>query len=262
MTHPTLISFSGGRTSAYMLHRLLEQGQNVLALFANTGKERPETLDFVNECAVRWHAPVVWLEFQFVDVGGGQPKSSYKVVDYATAARNGEPFEALITQNKKCPSPVFRWCTDRLKIRPIRQYIKATFPADYGDMKMAIGIRADEAHRGKNQTYSKPKPIFPLLDAGITKHDVDAFWRKQPFDLRIDSRQGNCDMCFLKRRSVLVELIRQEPDRAAWWIEQEARTGTVFNRAASYADLKTMSERLRLFDLGDDVGGVSCFCTD
>jgi 3'-phosphoadenosine 5'-phosphosulfate sulfotransferase (PAPS reductase)/FAD synthetase len=56
---PAVISFSGGRTSAYMLRKVLDahEGElppDVFVVFADTGKERPETLDFVRECSKRW----------------------------------------------------------------------------------------------------------------------------------------------------------------------------------------------------------------
>ena len=55
---PALISFSGGRTSAYMLKQIIDAHRGKLpddvhVAFANTGKEREETLRFVNECARR-----------------------------------------------------------------------------------------------------------------------------------------------------------------------------------------------------------------
>lgn len=60
---PAVISFSGGRTSAEMLRRILdahdgELPDDVFVDFTNTGKEREETLVFVNECSVRWGIPI------------------------------------------------------------------------------------------------------------------------------------------------------------------------------------------------------------
>lgn len=60
---PALISFSGGRTSAYMLFKILEAHGGVLppdvhVVFANTGREREETLRFVHQCASRWNVRI------------------------------------------------------------------------------------------------------------------------------------------------------------------------------------------------------------
>ena len=64
---PALISFSGGRTSGFMLWHILdahngELPPDVYVTFANTGKEREETLRFVFECQSRWGAKIRWLE--------------------------------------------------------------------------------------------------------------------------------------------------------------------------------------------------------
>ena len=90
---PTIVSFSGGRTSAYMLWRVLQSNNGIpdeaIVCFANTGKEDEETLKFVHACATRWQVPITWLEFR-----DSEPK--FEVVNFETASRNGEPFEALI----------------------------------------------------------------------------------------------------------------------------------------------------------------------
>ena len=70
---PALVSFSGGRTSAYMLWRILQAHggtlpDDVVVAFANTGKEREETLRFVHECGSRWNVPIRWIEYR-VDTG-------------------------------------------------------------------------------------------------------------------------------------------------------------------------------------------------
>src|SRR5690606_34061881 len=60
------VAFSGGRTSGMLLHRLIEangilSGRAVVT-FQNTSRERPETLDFVQEVGERFGQPIVWLE--------------------------------------------------------------------------------------------------------------------------------------------------------------------------------------------------------
>lgn len=64
---PAVISFSGGRTSGLMLRRILDAHDgalppDVFVVFANTGKERGETLDFVRDCAVHWDVRIRWVE--------------------------------------------------------------------------------------------------------------------------------------------------------------------------------------------------------
>ena len=62
-----LISFSGGRTSGYMLHRILEANgdlpDRVKVLFANTGREMSGTLDFVHNVEKNWGVDITWLEY-------------------------------------------------------------------------------------------------------------------------------------------------------------------------------------------------------
>ena len=65
---PTCISFSGGRTSAFMLHKVLLNGGGQLpdqakVIFCNTGKEDEATLQFVKDCSDQWNVPITWLEY-------------------------------------------------------------------------------------------------------------------------------------------------------------------------------------------------------
>ena len=60
---PVAIQFSGGRSSAYMLRHILDAHNGALpsncrVLFQNTGKERPKTLDFIQECSIRWNVEI------------------------------------------------------------------------------------------------------------------------------------------------------------------------------------------------------------
>lgn len=202
---PAVISFSGGRTSAMMLRLILDAHDGKLpddvhVLFANTGKEMPETLDFVRECEVRWDVPITWLEY----VDHDEPQQRWREVTYETASRNGEPFEALIARKQYLPNPVTRFCTAELKIRVMKLYAQQVLGFD--DWEVVIGFRADEQRRVAKLSLPDKEPFSrsaPLARMGITKREVGEFWRAQPFDLRLPNMNGttmhgNCDLCFLK----------------------------------------------------------------
>ncbi len=65
----TVVSFSGGRTSGFLLYHVLKAHDfdlpdNVQVIFENTGKERLETLDFIDEVSKRWGVDITWLEWR------------------------------------------------------------------------------------------------------------------------------------------------------------------------------------------------------
>ena len=107
ITQPTCISFSGGRTSAYMLWLVLQANgglpADTVVCFANTGKEVEATLRFVRDCAEHWQVPIHWLEYRPIEPG-------FVVVDFDTASRAGEPFEMLVRKRQYLPNPVARGC--------------------------------------------------------------------------------------------------------------------------------------------------------
>lgn len=216
------IAFSGGRTSAFLLHEILEANgplpERVIVTFQNTGREMPETLDFIAEVGRRWQVPIVWLEYQPEEPG-------YQVVDRARAASNGEPFEALIRKRKFLPNVMARFCTTELKIRTVKKYLMSQ---GWQRWTNCVGIRADEPHR-----LNKPPPKerwsvwTPLATAGVTKREVTDFWARQPFDLQLVNvagvtPMGNCDGCFLKSEANVARLAATHPERHAWWERMEA----------------------------------------
>ena len=231
------ISFSGGRTSAYILHHILEANgdlpDRVQVTFANTGREMPETLDFVQECSQRWGLKVTWLEYK------REPKkNSYQVVSHNQAAREGEPFADLIKSRSYLPNAVARFCTAELKIRPMKQYLMSI---GWERWVACLGIRADEIRRVKEDSKDRWTFWHPLVDAGVTKADISSFWKAQDFDLKLLNSNGttplgNCDMCFLKSEATLASIAKEHPDRAQWWIDMESHTSSRFRNGR---DLKS-----------------------
>lgn len=57
MSIPQIVSFSGGRTSAYLVH-LMEQrrlsGEDVHYVYMDTGAEHPKTYEFIRNVVKEW----------------------------------------------------------------------------------------------------------------------------------------------------------------------------------------------------------------
>lgn len=240
-----LVSFSGGQTSAYMTKWCIDNLSNqyeIVVVFANTGKEREETLQFVNECDKRWNFNTVWVE-AVVDPEKGKG-TSFKVVTFETASRNGEPFERVI-QKYGIPNSAFPHCTRELKTRPIHKYIKSLGWKRY---YTAIGIRKDEVDR-IDKNYKKNRFVYPFIALNMKpsdKIDVNIFWLTQDFRLKLKGYEGNCDLCWKKSDRKILTLLLENPNRAEWWDEMQKKYGKgsyyFFRQNRSILDLLKQSE--------------------
>lgn len=245
ITGPALISFSGGRTSAYMLWRILQAHGGLLpddvhVCFANTGKEREETLRFVHECGTRWGVKINWLEF-VTDLASAGPAGRIEEVGYNSASRAGEPFDRLIARKQAIPSTVTgRWCTDFLKVRTLHNFMRRQ-GFEPGTFFEVIGIRADEADRAKRLRASgrnvAGKITTPLIDASVRKSDVLEFWAAQPFDLELPRGYGNCDHCPFVGTKNRIARARFDPAGTLWWASHEQGRKFNFGRTFSFVEV-------------------------
>jgi 3'-phosphoadenosine 5'-phosphosulfate sulfotransferase (PAPS reductase)/FAD synthetase len=253
-----------------MLWRVLQSNdglpQEAVVCFANTGKEEEATLRFVRDCGEHWNVPITWVEYRNDERG-------YAVVNYETASRNGEPFEAVIRQKQYLPNPVTRFCTIELKIRPMGKYLRDIGYAETyseGAEMSWIGIRADEPRR---VAKIEDKSRVPLAVAGVSVDDVQLFWASQPFNLELPTYKGrtlagNCDLCFLKPANQVLSLINEKPERAVWWARMEALalaskpSGAVFRSdRPSYAQMAANAAS-QVDAFGYDEEAMACFCGD
>ena len=272
---PALISFSGGRTSAFMLKQIIDAHggtlpDDIYVTFANTGKEMPETLDFVQACSEHWDVKVHWLELEMADE---RPVYRTKEVTYETASRNGEPFAALIGRRSYLPNPVARFCTAELKIRRMKDFMWKMQGYEHWDN--VLGLRYGEPKRVSSSRNASERErwgnLMPMYDAKHTVKDVLEFWQKANFDLTLPSIDGqtlagNCDLCFLKGRKTLTKLIKERPDLTTSWIAQENRigegTGATFRSdRPPYVELLKEAENPVMDDMFED-DTMSCFCHD
>lgn len=258
LTGPALISFSGGRTSAYMLWLILQAHggklpDDVHVAFANTGKEREETLRFVHECSVRWGVDIHWLEF-VTDLRSAGAAGRFVEVGYNSASRAGEPLDRLIERKKSLFSTLRgRWCTERCKVCVLHDFMesKGFTPGSYTEV---IGFRADEGDRAyelpRRPRNANRKFAFPLTEAGIRKGDVMKAWENSEFDLQIKRGTGNCDHCPFLGFKARVHRARHNPDGLGWWLQKENDFDFWFGRE-SFAEVVQAAHSQPMLDLDD-----------
>ena len=214
---PLVVSFSGGRTSAMMARMIqvspIYAGRKVIHVYANTGKEREETLEFIRRCDEEWGFDTVWLEAVISPEKG--EGTSFKVVDYKTAIRNTDPMAAGhpffdLCKKYGIPSNSAPHCTRELKTKTIRKYLTSIGLTKWEE---AWGIRADEPQRAT----PRGNVVYPMVEIGITEPMVRRFWTAQPFDLGLKDYQGNCDLCFKKSLRKRLTILRESPALAADW---------------------------------------------
>ena len=285
--YETVISFSGGRTSGYMLKKILNAYKgnipnNIHVIFCNTGKEMQETLNFVNKCEVEWHVNVIWLEYDAVNDEHG-----FKITNHNEASRDGEPFNLLLKtlRNRRIaagktekddpfsvlPNPVARFCTKYLKYDAIRKYMHSINIKKYDEV---LGLRYDEprrAIRARNASTRNKSKLTPLFTDKKTKEDILSWWSSYKFDLALpiingEAPHGNCDLCFLKKKGKIEKLIREDVNRAKWWADQEQEFNNVFRKDrpnyAQLINLINLDKQTSLFTDANDDEDISCFCHD
>lgn len=109
-------SISGGKDSAAMSLWLTEQGIEHQRVFADTGWESDVTYAYIRDVLEPKIGPIHWLipEMQM---------------------------EELCTKKGMFPSRIRRWCTEKLKVIPIRNFIRELG----GPVVNTVGIRAGES---------------------------------------------------------------------------------------------------------------------
>jgi len=222
-----LVSFSGGETSAFMAHYLNNHYEdfgyeNIVFVFANTGLENEETLEFVENCDRHFKLGVQWIEADVINkpnVG-----THYNHTDFDYAKRSGEPFEAVIAKYG-IPNMSAPHCSRELKSVPIRKFGKDWFNGE--KYHTAIGIRKDEWDR-MNDKAAELGIIYPLIFRGMlptNKAMVNLFWKSMPFRLELKGYQGNCATCWKKSDKKLYQIAKEKPKVFDFMNKMETKYG-------------------------------------
>lgn len=180
-----ILSLSGGKDSTALAIYMRNRIPDMEYVFCDTGKELPETYEFLNKVEAYLGKPIVRLNSEYSFDHWLQVYSGF------------------------LPSARMRWCTKSLKLKPFERYCGEDVVYSY------IGIRADENRQGYISTKPNIIPVFPFKEDGITKADVFRILEESGLGLpdyyKWRTRSG-CYFCFFQRKAEWVGLKENHPD--------------------------------------------------
>lgn len=208
-----VVSFSGGRTSAWLVWLMEQQrklGAQVFYVFMDTGAEHPKTYEFIRNIVKYWGIPLVCIRAKYnEELGKG---NDYEIVPVNQIGPDLQPWLGMV-KKYGCPQVSMPYCTTRMKTEPHDKYCDAAFGS--GAYTTWLGIRIDEPGRlGGRQGV---RYLAEISD--FEKGDVLEWWKRQPFDLGIPEHLGNCVFCIKKGLNKVALAAKDEPIMAVRFIE-------------------------------------------
>jgi hypothetical protein len=266
-----LVTVSGGRSSAMMAYHIHTspkyQDYEKAYVFANTGMERPETIEFLNKIEFDWGIPLTLIEGTYSNVMG--VGVGYKIVDWDTLDMQAKVFEQCIMHMNKgtfdgLPNQEAPYCSERMKTIPCNKFAKEIFNGE--KYIKAIGFRREDMPKRISWPEIKEDKarIFPLLTdfpQPIGLPELNSWWNNQPFQLNINSKLGNCELCWKKSDNNLVDVIRKGTRFVEWWKDMEEQYGnTSFRGKKSIADFVAIANQPSTMNIDFSESEEGCVC--
>ena len=190
-----LLGLSGGKDSSALAVYMRDRVPEMEYFFSDTGKELPETYEFLDCLEAFLGKPIIRLNMD------------------TDASKNRDFDHWLTLYGGLLPSSQVRWCTVNLKIKPFEEYVGEDNAYNY------VAIRADEDRVGykplKTPALRNIEPKYPFKEDGVTKEDVYRILEESGLGLpdyyNWRTRSG-CYFCFFQRKSEWVGLLEEHPD--------------------------------------------------
>jgi 3'-phosphoadenosine 5'-phosphosulfate sulfotransferase (PAPS reductase)/FAD synthetase len=242
-----VFNFSGGRTSAYMVIKYWKEGD--LVIFTDTGREHPKTYKFINDFEAYEKIPVIRTSLN----------------------QSNDAFREMLAKKKfkALPHRMKRFCTPELKVKVAKRFLRSMGIQHFNNF---IGFRVDEPNRIKNKIYyKKVHNKYPLFYDGITKQMILEYFKNKPYDLEIPHILGNCTLCFLKGKNAIIAILREYPELAEKWIEDEEEAqkngkygGHTYFKNITIKELRSIAQNnlFKNYDLNKIESSYTCKCTN
>ncbi len=211
-----VLSYGGGVNSTALALLLMDRGEEFLMVFADTGAEYPETLEYIEYFEEATGHPIDIVRAEIVD---GRDWSETGLYGYSWFY-NMVPYRA------------FRWCTDKFKIRPIAKYHERN-----GGEEVYIGFDAGEYHRVKNRANDYAEKLYPLIDEGIDRNGCVELIKSH--GLRVPMKSG-CYICPYQLNRQWNYLFRVHPELWNKAIALEKNAHTAKGKPVTFLDGKSL----------------------
>jgi len=155
----------------------------------------------------------------------------------------GESFDNVINNNGLLPSPLRRYCTTEMKMKPIFEFwnknikeiaeVRLGFRANetnrmqnvldktnkngFSEFKTIIGTSNNGRNKWKNIEWQKPR--FPLIEDNIYKDTIIEYWKEKPVTF---AYMNNCVGCFHKQPPLLNYMYKNHKEKIEWFIKNES----------------------------------------
>lgn len=161
---PWVIGYSGGKDSTATLQLVW------LAIEGLPAFQRKKSIHVINTDTLV-ESPIIskWVQNSFAVMNQtSEDKKLPFVTHRLTPEFNNTYWVNLIGKGYPFPRLKYRWCTDRLKIQPVNNFIKNKI-VEHGEIILVIGTRkAESSRRARTMAYYEKKRVRELLSPNPT----------------------------------------------------------------------------------------------